>query len=97
MFVIVTDINTTLTAQYIASKVTRPCIIQRFFSFEIENFIGKNDSFNLFAQNMDCGYTKEAPRRSSSNGYPQAMFCNKNMTKNMFTPALSSFSIQKWC
>ena len=41
-----------------------PCNIpvQRIFSaVKIENFIWKNyDIFNIFAQNMDCGYS---PRR----------------------------------
>ena len=27
-----------------------------------------------FAQNIDCGYTLEPPRRGSSNEYPQSMF-----------------------
>ena len=44
-----------------------PCNIQRFYSaVKIENFIGKIlKFFNIFAQNIDCGYTLE---------YPQSMF-----------------------
>ena len=28
------------------------------------------DIFNIFAQNIDCGYTLEPPRRGGSNEYP---------------------------
>ena len=28
----------------------------------------------IFAQNMDCGYSLEPPRRGGSNVYPQSMF-----------------------
>ena len=30
----------------------------------------KNDIFLIFAQNIDCGYTLEPPRRGGSNEYP---------------------------
>ena len=52
----------------------------------------KIDIFLIFAQNIDCGYTLEPPRRGGSNEYPQSMFCSKNK-KNMYTPANPSFSI----
>ena len=32
------------------------------------------DIFLIFAQNIDCGYTLEPPRRGGSNEYPQSMF-----------------------
>ena len=55
---------------------TCPCNIQRFFAVvKNENFIKKkNDIFLIFAQNIDCGYTLELPRRGGSNEYPQSMF-----------------------
>ena len=34
----------------------------------------ENDIFLIFAQNIDCGYTLEPPRRGGSNEYPQSMF-----------------------
>ena len=41
-----------------------------------ENFQIKNsDIFHISAQNIDCGYPLEPPRRSGSNEYPQSMFC----------------------
>ena len=49
-----------------------------------ENFCWKkNDIFLIFAQNIDCGYTLEPPRRGGSNEYPQSMF----------TPAYPCFAI----
>ena len=36
------------------------------------------DFFNIFAQNIHCGYTLEPPRRGGSNGYPQCIFWIKN-------------------
>ena len=51
------------------------------------NFNGKNLTyFLIFAQNIDCGYTLEPPRRGGSNEYPQPMFWSK-IKKNRYTPA----------
>ena len=53
----------------------------RIFKY-IENFISKNwkfsdkknsDIFHISAQNIDCGYSLEPPRRGGSNEYPQSM------------------------
>ena len=30
--------------------------------------------FHIYAQNIDCGYSLEPPRRGGSNEYPQSMF-----------------------
>ena len=74
---------------YITKK--RPCNIQRFFGCKNENFPWKKfDLFLIFAQNVDCGYTLEPPRRGGSNEYPQSMFWSKNK-KNSYTPAKPSF------
>ena len=37
---------------------------------QLKNF----DIFLIFAQNIDCGYTLEPPRRGGSNEYLQSMF-----------------------
>ena len=42
-------------------------------------------NFLIFAQNTDCAYTLEPPRRGGSNEYPQSMFCTKNK-KNRYIP-----------
>ena len=34
----------------------------------------KSDIFHISAQNIDCGYSLELPRRGGSNEYPQSMF-----------------------
>ena len=64
-----------------------------FSALKIENFQLKNfDIFLSFAQNIDCGYTLEPPRRGGSNEYPQSMIWSKNK-KNRYTPAFPSFAI----
>ena len=52
----------------------------------------KFDFFLIFAQNIDCGYTLEPPRRGGSNEYPQSMFWSQNKKKR-YTPAYPSFAI----
>ena len=74
----------------------------RLFKY-IQNFshpfqIKKNkniDIFQISAQNIDCGYSLEPPRRGGSNEFPQSMFPSKNK-KIMYTPVNPSFTIQKW-
>ena len=64
-----------------------------FLALKIENFQLKVFFiFSYFAQNVDCGYTLEPPRRGGCNEYPQTMIWNKNK-KNRYTPSNSSFSI----
>ena len=97
-------ITTELATSEVVHKVSRaesnfitktcPCNIQKFFwGCKNENFHWKNfDIFLIFAQNIDCGYTLEPPRRGGSNEYPQSMFWSKNK-KNRYTPAYPSFAI----
>ena len=67
----------------------RPCNIH----FKNENFQYKiYDIFLIFAQNIDCGYTLEPPRRGGSNEYPQSVFWSKNKKKR-YTPANPSYTI----
>ena len=64
-----------------------------FSVVKIENFQYKIfNIFLIFAQNIDCGYTLEPPRRGGSNEHPQSMFWSKNK-KNRPTPAYPSFAI----
>ena len=54
-------------------------IYRKFLGCKNENFNWKFfDIFLIFAQNIDCGYTLEPPRRGGSNEYPQSMFWSKN-------------------
>ena len=58
----------------------------------IENFTSKNwkfsdkisDIFHISAQNIDCEYSLEPPRRGGSNEYPKSMFFSRNMKKNVY-------------
>ena len=51
--------------------------IQLYWKFYNQNRekIRKNKSaiFHISAQNIDCGYSLEPPRRGDSNEYPQSM------------------------
>ena len=69
---------------------TCPCNIEIFFSYKNSKFHSekKIDIFNIFAKNIDCGYTLEVPRRGGSNEYPQSMFRIKNKKNRLrHTPA----------
>ena len=48
--------------------------------------------FHISAQNIDCGYSLEPPRRGGSNEYPQSMFWAE-IWKILFTPVNPSFTI----
>ena len=57
-----------------------------------ENFQVNNSDifFHISAQNIDCGYSLEPPRRGSSNEYRQSMFLSKNK-KNNASPCKPQF------
>ena len=47
-------------------------IYWKFYHQRNENFqINSSDIFHISAQNIDCGYSLEPPRRGGSNEYPQ--------------------------
>ena len=48
--------------------------------------------FLIFAQNIDCGYSLEPPRRGGSNEYPQSMFLSRSM-KNIRVFYLKIFNV----
>ena len=50
----------------------------------------KSDTFHISAQNIDCGYSLEPPRRGGSNEYPQSMFLSRNK-KNIVYPCKPQF------
>ena len=51
-----------------------------------ENFqIKKSNIFHISAQNLDCGYSLEPPRRGGSNEYPQPMFLSRNKKNNLYS------------
>ena len=59
---------------------------------KMENFQIKNsDIFHIPAQNIDCGYSLEPPRRGCSSECPQSMYLSRN--KKMYTPVNASYTI----
>ena len=57
-------ITKTLLFKYIENLTTKKG------NFRVKN----SDIFHTPAQNIDCGYSLEPPRRGGSNEYPQSMF-----------------------
>ena len=69
---------------------------KKISSPKTENFqIKISDIFHISAQNIDCGYSLEPPRRGGSNEYPQSMF-GAEISKIMYTPVNPSFTIKRW-
>ena len=52
----------------------------------------KFNIFHISAQNIDCGYSLEPPRRGGSNEYPQSMFWAE-IWKIMYTLVNLCFTI----
>ena len=60
-------------------------IYRKFHLQKTENFQVKNsDIFHISAQNIDCGYLLEPPRRGGSNEYPQSMFLSRIKKNNVY-------------
>ena len=60
-------------------------IYRKFYHQKNENFQIKTDIFHISAQNIDCGYSLEPPRRGGSYGYPQSMFMSRNKKNNVYS------------
>ena len=61
--------------------ITKPRLFKciEIFTFQPKHFQVKNAYiFHISAQNIDCGYSLEPPRRGGSNKYPQFMFLSSN-------------------
>ena len=56
--------------QKLAHAINRDFLALKIEKFQVKIF----DLFLIFAQNIDCRYTLEPPRRGSSNEYPQSIF-----------------------
>ena len=68
-------------------------IYRKFHPKKTENFQIKNSEiFQISAQNIDCGYSLEPPRRGGSYEYPQSMFCAE-IRKILYTPVNPSFTV----
>ena len=49
---------------------------------------------HISAQNIDCGYTLEPPRRGGYNEYPQSMFLSRNKTNNVYPSKPQFYNIK---
>ena len=58
-----------------------------------KNFTSKNSNISdkkmifflhISAQNINCRYSLEPPRRGGSNEYPQSMFLSRNKKNNVY-------------
>ena len=98
------DIHNTSNESEVSTIITKtsPCKIKRFIfsSVKTENFIRKkNNVFDIFAQNINCGYMLDPPCRSDSNEYQQSMLRIKNKKNiynsyNFYTEIYMSFKIK---
>ena len=70
-------------------QIYRKVHLQKVKNFQIKN----SDIFHISAQNIDCGYSFEPPRRGGSNEYLQYIFLSKNKKTMMLTPVNLSFTI----
>ena len=70
-------------------------IYWKFYHQKNENFqIENSDNCHTSAQNIDCGYSLEPPRRGGSNEYPQSMFLNRNKKNNIYLCKLQFYYIK---
>ena len=67
-------------------------ICWKFYHQKKWNFSDKHlDIFHISAQNIDCGYPLEPPRRGGYNEYPQSMFLSRNKNNNNVYPCKPQF------
>ena len=62
-------------------QIYRKFHLQKLKIFRLKK---KTDIFHISAQNMDCGYSLEPPRRGGSNEYPQSMVLSRNKKNNVY-------------
>ena len=79
------------------TDITKTCLFKytEKFTTKNENFQIKNfDVFHISAQNIDRGYSLEAPRRGGSNEYQQSMFLSRNKENNVYSCKPQFYSIK---
>ena len=78
---------------YATEHITKTRLFKYIEKFTTKNWNFSDEKFDIFhtsAQNIDCGYSLEAPRRGGSNEYPQSMFLSRD-TKNNVYPCKPQF------
>ena len=64
---------------------TRQFKYSKYFTTEKWKLSDKNtDIVHISAQNIDCVYSLELPRRGGSNESPQSMFLSRNKKNNVY-------------
>ena len=68
--------------------ITKTCLFKYTENFTIKKWKFSDNFFLYFfhisAQNIDCGYSLEPPRRGGSNEYPQSMFWAEIRKNNVY-------------
>ena len=79
------------------AHITKTCLfnyIENLTTKKKKNFQIKNsDIFHSSAQNIDCEYSLEPPRRGGFNEYPQDVFSKIKIRKIIYTPINPSVTI----
>ena len=65
-----------------ADITTKIHLIKYNENFTIKRNTENSDIFHITAQNIDCGFSLEPPRRGGSNEYQQSMFLSRNKKNN---------------
>ena len=95
--------------------ITKTCLFKYTENFTTKKWTFSDEKkiwyFHISAQNIDCGYSLEPPRRGGSNEYPRSMFWAERrggsneypqsmfwaeIRKLMYTPVNPSFTILTW-
>ena len=73
---------------HVLADITKTSLFNYFENFtskkERKNSDKNSDIFHISAQNIDCGYSLEPPRRGGSNEYQQSMFLTRNKKNNIY-------------
>ena len=71
-----------------STNIMKTCLFKYIENFTTKkgkkNQISFFDIFHISAQNIDCGYSLEPPRRGGSNEYPQYIFLSRNKKNNIY-------------
>ena len=76
------------TRRLCSSDITKTRLFkytEKFTTEKNENFQIRNSViFQISAQNIDCGYSLEPPRRGGSNEFPQTIFFSRNKKHSVY-------------
>ena len=82
----------------VGGNITKTCLFKYLKVLPPKNNffqLKRSDIFHISAQNIDCGYSLEPPRRGGSYEYPQSLYLSRYKKKIMYR-VNPSFTISKW-